>query len=674
MKPIVYLILMGVLLFSCKKTKDGNQSEDESQLNASQRGLIFDNATGCPDCAALNASYQDSVEHPTILGAPIQNPYLVSVIQQAYNNIYRAVGTVEPPPFPTTNKYVKFSPNTWEQLSRLEEEDIDLTDYPLDREVIFEGDYYPQDGKGPEDIPEFWAVVPVTYAFPVGIPYTIIDQMYIPNNWVWLEDEAMYLTNNIGDTAAVNAYLQKRIERINSRYPVPCSVDPCGFQCPGHLDPQCGGGGPPGPPPGPPCNTTLVNGNIMVQNELATDKGYRGVRNARVVIRRTLKVNRVFTDNNGHFTATQYFNNNYRVLVKFKNQFARIARIRGIRLWEQFFPIKKNFGKRTSVNCNEQFLIEHQNVTGIIATSHWAAAVTHNGIQEHREMCQTEGVGLPPQTLHILLAQGKSGNAGNTYMYNAINKSGGITPGTLLEGTALYFFPSGGPVIAALIEIWQKRAPDIAFGYGGNFTSFYSTDQYCEVVYHELSHATHYNKVGNLWWSAFGLAELFNPQNGAGVYGPCCTNDAPRIAVGEAWAYHMGHYLADKKWGLQCTTFPEQGSDNKNFTNTLLFMNGGGYSSQHNFLEKFNPNRNNSLDPNAWIPKGLMNDLMDGGIEDPQSTIDIYDNVSGYTNAQFFNALTTDVGGMFSYRDKLLQQNNNNQASAVNILFQRYGY
>ena len=129
-----------------------------------------------------------------------------------------------------------------------------------------------------------------------------------------------------------------------------------------------------------------------------------------------------------------------------------------------------------------------------------------------------------------------------------------------------------------------------------------------------------------------------------------------------------------KKWGSQSTTFPEQG-DRDNFSTCLFFSNttvsGVTYSGHRNFLENYNPNR--TEDPNRWLPKGLMNDLMDGGIEPAQSRI-LNDNVSGYTNAQFYNALTNDVRGMNSYRDKLLQQNNNNQVNDVNILFQQYGY
>lgn len=135
----------------------------------------------------------------------------------------------------------------------------------------------------------------------------------------------------------------------------------------------------------------------------------------------------------------------------------------------------------------------------------------------------------------------------------------------------------------------------------------------------------------------------------------------------------MGQYLANKKWGLECTTFPEQGSDISNFVNVIEFSAGGGKSSKENFLEDFNPNRLLNLDPNRWLAKGLFYDMMDSGIESPNSQIPA-DNVSGFTNQQFYQALQKDVNSMLDYKAKFLQQNNFIQQTQINALFTEYGY
>ena len=46
-----------------------------------------------------------------------------------------------------------------------------------------------------------------------------------------------------------------------------------------------------------------------------------------------------------------------------------------------------------------------------------------------------------------------------------------------------------------------------------------------------------------------------------------------------------------------------------------------------------------------------------------------FDNVFGYTAQQCFTALQGDVRTIPAFRDRLLQQNGNNQAAAVTYLF-----
>ena len=52
----------------------------------------------------------------------------------------------------------------------------------------------------------------------------------------------------------------------------------------------------------------------------------------------------------------------------------------------------------------------------------------------------------------------------------------------------------------------------------------------------------------------------------------------------------------------------------------------------------------------------------------------LIDNVSGYTTQQCFYALQSDVRTIPAFRNRLLEQNGNNQFANVNDLFFRYGY
>ncbi|MCY7293406.1 MAG: hypothetical protein LH615_14600, partial [Ferruginibacter sp.] len=119
------------------------------------------------------------------------------------------------------------------------------------------------------------------------------------------------------------------------------------------------------------------------------------------------------------------------------------------------------------------------------------------------------------------------------------------------------------------------------------------------------------------------------------------------------------------------------GSAAANFTARLQandFVNttgAGGLNAYLNAIENFNPN--NTGDVQRWIPKGLPYDLSDNR-DDFNFGASYHDEVSGYTNQQIFNALQSDVRSILVFRDRLLQQNGNNQSVQVNGLINEYHY
>ena len=81
------------------------------------------------------------------LGKHLDSPYLVENVRRAYEAVYptRSGIRVEP-----TDLYVRFLPAGPEDPDSLEETDIDLFDYPLDYEILSDGDWY-HDPSLPED-------------------------------------------------------------------------------------------------------------------------------------------------------------------------------------------------------------------------------------------------------------------------------------------------------------------------------------------------------------------------------------------------------------------------------------------------------------------------------------------------------------------------------------------
>jgi hypothetical protein len=180
--------------------------------------------------------------------------------------------------------------------------------------------------------------------------------------------------------------------------------------------------------------------------------------------------------------------------------------------------------------------------------------------------------------------------------------------------------------------------------------------------------------VGNSWWGTFvsgELSEIFNNFLTANSpYGNGTSSNSPIIALGESWAYHIGHSFTAARYGIASPRFVEQ---IRNYDNDFPVI---GLNSNLNLLEDFNPRRTVD-DPFWWIPKGLYYDLIDNRNDNtaviPPRVL-LIDNVVGYTNLQFFNALDADINNLPSYRVRLLSENANNQAAGVNTIFTFYGY
>jgi hypothetical protein len=117
----------------------------------------------------------------------------------------------------------------------------------------------------------------------------------------------------------------------------------------------------------------------------------------------------------------------------------------------------------------------------------------------------------------------------------------------------------------------------------------------------------------------------------------------------------------DQQYTIHASCQSEQGISyctQNNFTNTHIAV-----------LENFDPNF--TPDPFRWIPKGLMEDLIDNT---QNETSPVIDNVNGFTIAQLFNALQSDVTSVQIYRARFIQQNLNNQTTNITNLFAQYHY
>ncbi|MEO7174944.1 MAG: hypothetical protein ABIV51_03825 [Saprospiraceae bacterium] len=186
------------------------------------------------------------------------------------------------------------------------------------------------------------------------------------------------------------------------------------------------------------------------------------------------------------------------------------------------------------------------------------------------------------------------------------------------------------------------------------------SDQLKQLTYHELAPTIHWRKVTDLYW----IDEInYTIENNG--YGDGTADGAGRAAIVEAWAYFLGPTVANVAYGIQCSPVLYQDQ-------AFLYTSTATESSFLRAMERFNPNLLG--DEIRWIPKGIMHDLMDNTNVNELFPNPSDDQVAGYTITQIFGALNNDVVDPIQYRNRLLQQNANNQQPQVNTLFTRYGY
>lgn len=663
MKTIFYILGVIIVLFlsgSCRK----NEIPDELPGKISAKSIHLKSALASTSTVGFNNYDNDSIERKTVLGIQLTNPYLIPNMQQAYSNLGITNTTVI-----VTNLYVRFKPANVDQLdvllSTMESQNLELFDTPVDYEVIYEGDYYQDPAVPEEEITWQYAVVTPGFQFPAGIQYETLAQIHIPGNaYTAVETEAENLASN--EISFTSQSSKKSTVQPNSFQECPPGYfwDPIAIAC--VSDEICAPGYHwdgyscvinPGTTPPPAADAAVPAGNISVfDTQFPPADPNRAVRKATIVARRWFKIERVFTDNTGHYQMTKRFKNQVRINVKFKNTDAEIRGVRGVRLWQMISPIKKTIGvfNGDANKSNIGYIFPLFTDPGSKGNKYWAGATSHNAVQDYREYAVQEGIGQPPTGIKIILTRLVSGAATPMWAKRTIN----LLPEEFVKQ---FLIAPLGLVVGGLnaLVLVLKHQIDIAVSYQ-NATS----DRLKETIFHELTHAAHYEALGNSWYNSFIDAEvseiIYNFGGTYAPYGQSTGAGAGIIALGESWAYYMGHYLADKQYGLSSSP----ASDQFTYSNNTPI---NGLSSHINLLENWDPIH--PTDPFKWISQGLFHDLKDSRNEDSP----VVDRVSGYTNQQMFNAFQSDIYTLQDYRIKLIQQNNSQTSEIIN-LFNQYGY
>lgn len=159
---------------------------------------------GWPD-GGIEVRQEEKLSHGMIvLGDRLENPYTTENIREAYTTVYPTKSREE---IQTSHLYVRFLPENQDEFDILNSLELEMLDYPIDYQIVVDGDYYHDPALPEENITWQYAVVPKDFEFP-DVKYEIIDECHITEadyptragddgiDWEAVEREAFRITGN----------------------------------------------------------------------------------------------------------------------------------------------------------------------------------------------------------------------------------------------------------------------------------------------------------------------------------------------------------------------------------------------------------------------------------------------------------------------------------------------
>jgi hypothetical protein len=558
---------------------------------------------------------------------------------------------------------------------------LDFDDYPLEYEILEEGDHY-HDPSIPESSPTWlYTVVEPGFSFP-EVQYEILAQLVLPPYRSLLTAEAFSI---VGE------------EYDDEVWEIPNSGGECEEGCPSYpccllfvsvgcfgectppgctpLDPnwpECLGVGPPQPGTTTnacgcqiPAEPRFPAGCVRVTD---TQLGNEGVKHLKVVVKDGFfKRKETETDDNGCFFVDEIHGGRVKVKIKFENEKAKFRAIRdwGLSSIVEYANIMKHkIILQDPPYNNIGMLYAASGSSGSHDRARWYAATGNNAIHEFYEFATNDGIATPPGGLDVLLTIADAGEAAPMFdemSANPIIFTGGALGIAGLLNIIGLFNPATPPnpamnaLFSTYLTIW---APDIVYNHGGEGMI---SDQVKDSWYHEFAHASHFNALNdNGYWLDNAWHIAWN--NG---YGNGTENGAGRCEIIEMWGYHIGPVDADRQYGLahSNTTNPNPAVIERR---------------RHIFLlEEFTPNPS-STNPHLWIPKGVLLDCIDDNSLNPASVTDgvVSDNFSGYSLSQCFQSILNSPPNVQTVRNRLRSNflPPGVSGSSVDALFLEYGF
>lgn len=268
------------------------------------------------------------------------------------------------------------------------------------------------------------------------------------------------------------------------------------------------------------------SGRITVVDEDANGGKPFGVAGVCVSCNSFVKFDKTYTDRDGYYQMNKEFASNLRYRLVFKNEKSFSIGFNLVLLPASVSTL----GKAGPDGVN-------MTVTKDSESKLFRRCVVNNAAYEYVSRCTEEDLGIdaPPSDLRIWILNGM--DASSAVM---------LHHGTLLSSEKMNSF------LGKFASILKTFLPDITIGTKdmNSYSMIYSS------TVHELSHASHFSKVGKSYWNSYiyYIIESYLTTGGM-TYGNGTGAGAGNCEIGEMWAYYIESKMYKERYGGQFPSF-----------------------------------------------------------------------------------------------------------------------
>lgn len=673
MKKVLNLFLVFGLLIGCQNDDFNNKSENTSTKSSDQLTM------------RTNENDKPDEQMQIVLGKQLKNPYSVKNMQDAFD-YYNTVVTDSPfmdRQVEATHYYIKILPSSISHLETLDELDksdapdaLVIQDYPLDYEILEEGDYY----VNPKDENDLYypayTVIPVGYQLPNDIPYEILDEIYEPTEEEYdVETVSLFFAGWEEDLKADEILLTEET-------------------LPEYL------------------NTSLINDgssrlfgkryrpNGWVKVENTESNAMDNLMQVKISIGRNFFWHYTYTNDSGYFESPKKYRGKVRIRAKWRGYTATIRKtwneILGIQVSDHLMTITRgNNGITKNIMYNEP----NTGIFGIdLQGGHlWYKGTIHNGLRKYIDYCNSNGISYTISSANVWAwAKGTDASTPMLYKYPQLaNMSAQASVGQANFWNVLVNSISGN--VISLVPS-HLRPDQIYAGLkdkkSSTSNSKSSTIYIHQIVFHESGHYSHASKAGASFWAQVFAAEISNTIATTSI----SNNNSDPYRDGSQPSYQAGSVIGlAEGWGNFTEFKISQFYYGKAYIHSINGLSMQNTTEINTTLENFNvyekPMSSTRFKDASWFLHGIMWDLLDERNEihvgtftfsrrragDGTSLNNIIDNanISNVNNANdlspIFNRLNSNVNNASDLRNAILSEYSS-QSTEIGNLFKSYGY